>query len=350
MFDAYHILPDDRLKPQGFWDARSVRKNWFMGERDIVGGFFEGLTDRSLNRGDPATLKRHLGYGFGQVGHWGYQGAKLGVQAGISGGIEMAKLGWHGIKPGSSARALRGAAHDLTSAQAPRMINGHLSSPIGGGQIDAAKARLGAAWEAHHGRPMTPGDLASVRSNYSMRLDPAGAHAAKAAAPMRSFLYRSGSEHMRKGWNNFLRHSVGSRLSWGLTGAFAIGMSDDNLLDPYKGVARMGAQLVGSEIGFHAGGAIGASIGTWLGGPIGSAIGYGVGVVAGVIAGGELFDIPFKLSEMGHKYGRQNAPFRARFQDSKEAATMRQRAVQAIHRSQMNARSAFGHEALSFHA
>ena len=353
MFDAYHIRPGDRHTSKGFWDARSVRKNWFMGERDIVGGFFEGLSGRELNRGADATLKRTFAHGAGEVGRWGAVGAYHGTKALLSGGAQMAKWGWEGM-PGTSrwktGRELRNASWSFTSASfqpnqsnliGPRSMMGPHPQ---GTPLVAQQQRLSAAFEAHHGRPMTQGDMRSVRGKYGIQTGPNN------PKPMRNFLYRTSGEHLAKGGSNFLRHSLGSRLSWGLTSAFAIVGSKDNLLDPYGGFAQNAAVLIGSEVGFHAGGAIGAAIGTSLFGPVGTAIGYGVGVVAGVVSGGMIADATWGLSEMGHKYGRNNAPFRARFHDSKEAATMRQRAMQSIHRSQMNARSAFGHEALALHA
>jgi hypothetical protein len=360
MFGAYNISSGDSHASKGFWDAGSVRKNWFMGERDIVGGFFEGLTGRDVNR-DPssyvrdATLKRHAGHGAGQTVRLGMEGAYLGARAGASGAATLMGYGISGL-PGvgsrwKTGRELRNASWSFTSPSfqpnrsnliGPELMVGPhpQGTPLAGQQ-----RRLSAAFEAHHGRPMTPADMRSVRSKYGLQVGsqhPGGA--------MRGFLYRTSGEHLKKGGANLLRHSLGSRLSWGLTSAFAITGSKDNLLDPYGGFAQNAAVLIGSEVGFHAGAAVGAAIGTAVAGPIGTAIGYGVGMIAGVIGGGAAVDAVWGLSEMGHKYGRNNAPFRARFHDSKEAATMRQRAMQSIHRSQMNARSAFGSEALALHS
>jgi hypothetical protein len=345
MFGAYNISSGDSHASKGFWDAGSVRKNWFMGERDVVGGFFEGLTGRDINR-DPsgylrdATLKRHAGHGAGQTARLGMQGAYIGAQLGASGAATLAGYGVSGL-PGvgsrwKTGRELQKASWNLTSAD--HIAPGAMGPSKEGFQV-------GRAFEAHNGRQMTPADMKSVRSKYGIQAGsqhPGGA--------MRGFLHRTGGEHLKKGGANFLRHSLGSRLSWGMTAAFAITGSKDNLLDPYGGFAQNAAVLIGSEVGFHAGAAVGAAIGTAVAGPIGTAIGYGVGMIAGVIGGGAAVDAVWGLSEMGHKYGRNNAPFRARFHDSKEAATMRQRAMQSVHRSQMNARSAFGSEALALHS
>ena len=211
--------------------------------------------------------------------------------------------------------------------------------------MPGANARISQAFEAHHGRPMTQADLRGVRKRYGYKVE-AGA---KGAHAQRGFYGRTSMEHLKAGGRSWWKSAATSRLSWGITSAFAIGLSKDNILDPHGGVTENLASLIGSEVGFFAGSSAGAAIGLALGGGPGAAIGWVVGMVAGVIAGGEIGTIPWKLAELGHKYGRHSRPWRTRFQDSKEAATMRQRALQSVHRSQMNARSAFGSEALALH-
>ena len=168
----------------------------------------------------------------------------------------------------------------------------------------------------------------------------------------RAFGARSAGEHIGKGFHNFVRYSVASPVAWGLNLGLAIHASSDNLLDPKEGLAKTLAANVLSEVGFVGGSAVGAAAAT-AAIPTGGAVVAGVGMLAGGIGGAMLaaaaVDGVVSLSSWGNRNGRHGRPFRANFQDSQQASTMRQRAVQSINRSQMSARSAFGNEALAMH-
>lgn len=176
----------------------------------------------------------------------------------------------------------------------------------------------------------------------------------KQANGFRRFGARSPGEHMKKGMHNIfnLKYGAFSAMALGLNLGVAGLSSDDNIFDPYNGVARSFATNVGAEVGFAAGGAIGATLAAALvpGGFVAAAIGFIGGGLIGSEAGSGVTDLPWKFSEFGNKYGRRSIERKSQFQDSEYAATMRQRAMQSISRSHMNARSAFGQEALAYHA
>lgn len=167
----------------------------------------------------------------------------------------------------------------------------------------------------------------------------------------RKFGVRNWSEHLAQGTKNYTKLML-SPTNWGIHVAFASLMSSDNLLDPKEGIGRMFAESVLGEAGFMAGAAIGPAIASAA--IPGSALAAGAGMLAGGFAGAlALSAIPAAISsysDWGNANGRKGKPFRSNFINSERAATMRQRGLQSIYRSQMSARSALGSESLSYHA
>ena len=173
-----------------------------------------------------------------------------------------------------------------------------------------------------------------------------------AAAGGSSFFKRTAGGHLAKGGANLMKYTFLSPLSMGLHMAFAGFMSNDNLMDVHNGLATTIASNVASEVGFTLGGAAGSALAAMALPGVG--IAAAVGFLAGGFKGGELgakaVDGLIGMAEFGMKNGRHGRPFRGTFVDSEHAATMRQRAMNSIYRSQMNARSAFGNEALAYHS
>ena len=169
----------------------------------------------------------------------------------------------------------------------------------------------------------------------------------------RRFGARSVSEHLAQGTRTMLKTSILSPTAWGLNLAFAGMMSDNNLLDPKNGLAKAFAESVGGEIGFLGGGTAGIALATAMFPGAGLAIkglGYLAGAFTGAMVGSSIPSLLTSYAEFGMQNGQKGRPFRSSFVNSDTAITMRQRGVQAIYRSQMNARSSMGNEALAFHS
>jgi len=175
----------------------------------------------------------------------------------------------------------------------------------------------------------------------------------------RRFSSRSPREHLAKAGHN-LRD-----MKWGPIGAFGLGlniaaagmMSSDNLFDPMDGMARHLAGNVAFEAGSLMGSGLGAAAmaSAFPVAGISGAIIAGAGALAGFFLGGAAaagaLDMAFwGRSEFGHKHGSGAEARKSSFVDSEYASTMRQRALQSVYRSQLNARSAFGQEALAYHS
>ena len=164
----------------------------------------------------------------------------------------------------------------------------------------------------------------------------------------RDFHARSWREHFAKGMRNM--SSMINPVSIGLNVGLATIMSSDNLFDPSEGFMRQMATNVGGEAGFFAGGTAGAMLAARLAPLSGAATAIGFMGLAGAAAGMQLADAAWKISEFGNRFGRMKNKHKSQFLDSDYAMTMRQRAFESINRSQMSARSAFGNEALAYHA
>lgn len=142
------------------------------------------------------------------------------------------------------------------------------------------------------------------------------------------------------------RLSVGAFLYGG-----ALLQSDDNLLSATDGYPRYFARGLGEFIGGDIGVGVGSAVGTVIAPALGigsvaaSAVGFLGGGILGAVGFGMLADIPWQIAEIG----AQERPFKSHFMDSERASTMRQRAVQMINRSHMNARSALSMEAAAYH-
>lgn len=166
----------------------------------------------------------------------------------------------------------------------------------------------------------------------------------------RKFAARGFGDHMMKAQSNTFKHGLFSSAAWGLNIGLAAFTSEGDLFDPYNGPGRALATNVGAEIGGAQGMGIGAAIGMSVGGIPGAVIGLVAGAVVGSEIGGAVADLPWKMSEFGNKHGRRSISKRSGFHDSEAASTMRQRSMQSIRRSQMNARSAMGNEAMAYHS
>lgn len=176
----------------------------------------------------------------------------------------------------------------------------------------------------------------------------------------RRFSARSPREHLAKAGHNLVD------MKWGPIGVFGLGlniaaagmMSSDNLFDPMDGMARHLAGNIAFEVGGLSGAGIGAAA-MARAFPVGGIAGLataGIGALAGFFLGGAAaagaVDMAFSFwgrSEFGNRHGRGAEARKSSFIDSEHASTMRQRALQSIYRSQLNARSAFGQEALAYH-
>ena len=167
-----------------------------------------------------------------------------------------------------------------------------------------------------------------------------------------SFGHRGSREHLRKSASTWARYTALSGLGIGANVAFAAMESDDNIFDPQNGMARSLARTTGEETGFVLGGGVGAAAAVALLGPGALVAGAGwlLGAAFGSGVGGAVGDAPWALASYGARNSRgARQARRSTFLDSDHAATMRQRSQNSIHQHQMNARSAFGSEALALH-
>lgn len=176
-------------------------------------------------------------------------------------------------------------------------------------------------------------------------------HSVKGTVP--GFFARTAGEHLGMGvarmGQMFRPMNLGVAL--GVAGYFAFADTEDgDILKAHNGVARKFITNLAMEPGFLAGGAIGAAIGqAAIPIPvIGGAVGYLAGGMAGSIGTMQLADIPFKMADKGREM-RLKRTLSGTFTDSEQAYTMRQRSMNMIRDSMLNARSSMGSEAISFH-
>lgn len=146
---------------------------------------------------------------------------------------------------------------------------------------------------------------------------------------------------------------IGLPIQWGINALTLLGdvasMNLSEVAAPLnkEGFAKAVARTVGSEIGSSIGLSLGPSLGyALLGGPAGAMAGMiGLGAI-GAIAGTMAAEIPGMIAE----YGKSQRKIRSTFIDSQGAATMRQQSLEMLTRSQMNARSGLGREAVMYHS
>lgn len=100
---------------------------------------------------------------------------------------------------------------------------------------------------------------------------------------------------------------------------------------------------VASQVGTRLGQGLGSSLGHMLGGKAGSYVGMGAGFIGGGILGYSALSMVQGLAKMGRRWTLPETG--GNFQDSVEAQTMRQRALNVIRTSQFNMRSELGNEA-----
>jgi len=166
-------------------------------------------------------------------------------------------------------------------------------------------------------------------------------------------LFRGASNTVKNTGSAFAMGALGGGYGALLGGIFlhggAMGMSGNNVASPYDGFVRgavhTAAGFLGFDLGMSAGAAVGATLGSVLG-PAGTVIGAAVGGLAGAMGLEAASDAPWKIAEMGYAATK---PFASPFLDSQRAATMRQRSMNMINQSAMNARSALSMEAAGYH-
>jgi len=141
------------------------------------------------------------------------------------------------------------------------------------------------------------------------------------------------------------------------------------------GGANKGVRIVGEEIAWAAGAGAGMALGSWVGGtllgtlgsaagPVGTVVGLGLGIALGAIGSAtvnkvaDMAETPFRLAHSGYKYFRDLGRKSRRLElgggisagnQTRLAATMRQRGLQQMSRSGINARSLLGREAGMMH-
>jgi hypothetical protein len=275
----------------------------------------------------------------GKMGNAVYRGAAFGGTAAFLGASTIAKAGYHGVAG----------------------ISGGLRSGVGGyrahrrfeqSQMNAFRAtadtmaemgpnRMGAQ---NYARAMGYEPEEFVKQ-YGKQINP------KTGQAVRRFGARSAGEHLGRVGHNLWQ--MKSMVSLGATAGLSAMMTDDNIFDPINGMPRQLASNLGAEAGAITGAGLGAAAAIKMV-PKGGMLVGGIGLVAGGLIGAEVGMMAaegvWKISEFGNRHGRRSVNRKSQFIDSDYAATMRQRAMQSIRRSQMNARSAFGQEALAYHA
>ena len=308
-------------------------------ERNFVGGVTEGIF--GLPAGERG-LAGSFGHGFGMTARWGATGAWHAAKFGVSGlalGAGYMAQGVWGMVPGSETWRNRRALTVLNRQIAD------MNPGAGRYQTEFAER-----YRQLTGQDLTPNRQAQIVKEYGR----SATHREKFMGGARPFGQRGVRGHLWQGAKTYARHGLFSPLSWGLNLGFALHESSGNLLDPETGMAKSMIGFMGMEAGFMLGGTMGAATSAALiptGGALAAGLGYAAGAIAGSLAVGYAASEGFgALAKFGHKYGRYRKPHRTKFLDSDSASTMRQRALQAVHRSQMNARSAFGHEAMAYHA
>jgi len=314
---------------------------WSRGERNAVGGAFEAVLGRPLaDRGFVGAVGQGFGAGarLGAMGLW--KMAQFAGTAAFTGGANLATGAWSMIP---------GASPTWWKRRETTTLNRQIADWNPKTGSFAAWEGLDARYTQLTGEELTTTRRAQIDKAYGRSGE--GLHAFGGARP---FGQRGVRGHLWQGGKTYLRHGLLSPLSLGLNTAFSLYESDNNLLDPKSGMAKHMLGFMGMEAGFMLGGTMGAATASAMvptGGALAAGAGYMLGAIAGsLVAGYATGQGLVDLAQMGQKYGRYRKPHRTKFLDSEGAATMRQRALRAVHRSQMNARSAFGHEAMAYHA
>ena len=167
------------------------------------------------------------------------------------------------------------------------------------------------------------------------------------------FSGRTSGQHLKMGF-----YRAGQELPFGMIGAvaqltnlgFEVATSSGNELLDIRSSDGSSRRLVGNAaagLGWGVGSGIGAAIGTAIPLPFTGALGYLAGGLAGTVAGYAGAGIPWSLGDYGRKL---RAPPGSQAINSRNAITMRQRALQMIYQSNLNARSALGMEASAWHS
>lgn len=174
------------------------------------------------------------------------------------------------------------------------------------------------------------------------------------------FFGRRAGEHMEMGFKRMGQSFLPGMMTMelGISGYLAYSETPNHMfLDPYNGFGRKMVKNVAMTPGFLGGSMVGASLGTLAMPVVGTLAGYMIGgFVGGDITGG-LAEVPWKLADKGRSLResgylgrhRRKGLFENTFVDSEQAATMRQRSLQLIMQSQMQARNSLGMESLAYH-
>jgi hypothetical protein len=156
---------------------------------------------------------------------------------------------------------------------------------------------------------------------------------------------------------------AGATIAGGITGASRwgsqTGLQEDYVGGAVAGTARGFATSATDVAGGFAGGAIGAGIGSLVAPGVGTVVGGIIGGIAGSFGGNAIGDALFgdvaqNLGLAARSIVRtaravDTVQFGGNFVDSRAAYTMRQRAVQDMSGSMLNARQFLGNEAIFLH-
>jgi hypothetical protein len=308
-----------------------------------IGAFIGGMSGRYAPPDSfVGSMAHHSFYGVGAGLRHATKGAFSGI-AGMGGLAAAAASGpFHAVGDYFKWRRAKGAqmnrARDLADFM-ERAFPGQSSlDPIFGG-------KEGAAFRQSYGRELNNSEIGKWDLRERLNRFIEGPY------KPRKFGARKFSEHMVQGAKNYAKLMT-SPTNLGVHIAFAGLMSNDNLLDPKDGFVKAFAESVAGEAGFMAGATIAPALisGALPGSFLLAGAGMIVGGFGGAIAASAIPGMVSDYSEWGNANGRRGRPFRSSLVNSEQAATMRQRGIQAIYRSQMNARSALGSEALSYHS
>lgn len=168
----------------------------------------------------------------------------------------------------------------------------------------------------------------------------------------RSFAARSASGHLNKMGRNLVFMGPLTPTSLGINSLIAGVASGDDIFDIKTGIPHHFAAGVAGEIGAMTGMGFGAALAKKMvpSGALAPAIGAAGGLMIGAMAGMAAIEAVHEISAFGDRHGRFARTRKSTFQDSEAAMTMRQRAMDSVYKSQFNARSAFGQEALAYHS
>ncbi len=170
--------------------------------------------------------------------------------------------------------------------------------------------------------------------------------------PFTGILGRTPGQHLRKGLANIAGYATPAFIGLDvfISGAMALSGARDTRLFEEGGMARTFTQGMAYTPGFLLGVPVGMALGALVGGAPGAAVGGVLGALFAPEMAAQFADIPFKLADIGREISHRNFGVPSSYMPmTKVGITMRQRALNSIRESEMNARYAFGQEALMYH-